>query len=423
MKREIRIPSILGLLVFLLAIFVGIYLVSKPVAFKSKASGDCQPIGLQITNLTHTSFDISFITTAWCLSAVNIDGRTIHNIRSTDPQRVHYFQINGLAENTSYTYSVVSGELQIDKDDWSVKTANKPKSQLPTSNLAWGKVLNPDLSPAADTIIYLTIPGAMPLSSFVTSSGNWNISLANSFTDQMDDWFTPPDNLDEDIIVISADGQVTQVVNTTSNNNPVPDIIIGQDTLNFVDTRPVSGQLTSPDSSQSQLELTVANPSEGDILSSSTPDIFGTAPIDSIIDIRIETSTSAAGQVTPSPDGSWHWSPTSSLGPGEHTLVVTASGQTIIRKFVVNPFSDGLTFSASDSARPNSPTPTSIPTPPPPTVTPTSIPTTAPTPTIVSLQQPTPTPNIPVTGEFTPTILTMLSALLLVSISVLIIRR
>lgn len=426
MKHETKIPTILGLVVLILGLVVGVYLSTRATIFGSKASGDCQPTNLQITNLTHSSFDLFFLTSSSCLANLSIDNRTIADLRGPTATQIHYFQVSNLKSSTQYQFSLLIGGQTFDNQEFNVKTASQPQSQVPTSNLAWGKVLNPDLSSPTGAIVYLIIPGAQPLSAPVTTSGNWNISLANSFTDSKTDWFTPPSNSSEDIYIISADGQTTQISHNTAQNNPVPDIIIGQNYFSNLDSNQSIGQLGGVTPVPATIDFSVNNPNEGETINTVNPSFFGTAPVGSKIVIELESAQKFQDQLTTT-DGNWNWSSPDSLQPGEHTLTVksqdpnTLEWTTIIRKFFVLPNTEALAFSSSASAT----TPTSIPTATvTPTLMPTSIPTSVPTPTltptptdIVRAAQPDTSAGVPTTGVALPTFILIIFALVLIIFS------
>ncbi|MEI8067373.1 MAG: hypothetical protein WCG91_00280 [Candidatus Shapirobacteria bacterium] len=391
MKKEKRIPTILGLFLLLGSILSGVVLSNQKTSFKSSASGDCNPINPQVTNITNTSFNVSFITTANCLSNINIDNKTISDLRFINTGRkesatkVHYFEVNNLKEDTNYQFSLINNGQKFESQNYKGQTARKPSNSVPTSNLAWGRVFTPDLKPATDAIVYLNTVGASPLSAVVTSKGYWNISLATSFNEAKNNWFTPSSAQNEDFIVLSTESDATQITGNTSNNNPVPDIILGK---NEFSPKPVtdygneqSGYLNSvPSFTNSDKSLTISNPKENEAIFTLKPDFFGSAPVSATLDIQVESENVIKDQVKSQPDGSWNWSPPKSLVPGEHTITITALNpktnilEKITRKFIVVAADNSKpAFSASQSAKI-----TTIPTP---TITmvPTIIPTTAPT--------------------------------------------
>ncbi len=401
MNKEKRFPTILGLIFLIIALFVGIYLTTNRTSLGSKASGDCIPINSQVTNITNSTADISFLTSASCLVSLSVNGQLLSDIKNDTATKIHYFQVRNLKNNTSYNYTIISGGQNYTENSFVFETGSNPVSSLPTSNLAWGKVFDAESKPAVNALVYLNIPGASPLSSFITTDGNWSVSLASTFNDSKTDWFIPPENAtDEDIVVISDDGTTTQVTNSTALNNPVPDIVIGRDSLAApqVTSLPV-GKVVDTTNVQSEKSVDIFNPQDNETLNVVRPDFFGTAPASSKVIIEVNSETVINGESLADNSGSWHWSPPSDLAPGKHTITVkvqnTTTGiwETVTRNFtVLAGDDDGPSYQASSSA-------TIIPT-----AVPSVIPTTAVIPTTVVLT-PTDTlkPSItPITETVTP---------------------
>lgn len=387
------IPTIVGLLLLLVSIIAGVYLSSRSLLFGIKADSQCQPINPQITNITHRSFDFSFTTSTPCLSSLLINDQAINNYYS-DKSLIHYFSISHLSAQQSYTFSLLLNGKTYQSDQFQLVTASQPAAPIPESNLAWGRVFTPDRQPAVNSIVYLIIPGASPLSALVTQSGHWHISLALSFTSDFSTWFTPPPNTEEEIIVISANGQATQVTANTSANNPVPDIILGQNRFSSPSTPTPIGQVeVSPfPSNFPQASLKINNPQDQESIFSSQPQFFGTAPQNSSVIITINSPQTITGQTTSNHQGFWSWSPPTDLTPGPHTITVktqdpqTGLWQTVTHRFTVYASQNqGLAFTSSPSAT-LAPTPTSPFTP---------------TPTPTSASEPTPTLSPPSTPTST----------------------
>lgn len=426
MKQEKKIPSILALLFLLGGTLVGVRFSQSSRLFRSKASTSCQPVNPQVTNITHNSVDISFVTTANCSSSLLIDGRTIINPRS--PSFVHYFSVHDLQADQDYSFSFVINGTTWDQSQYQIQTASNPLSSVPVSSLAWGKVLNSDQSPAEGAILYLNIPGASPLSSLVTSNGNWNISLATSFNSSKDNWFTPALGIEEDIVVISSDGQTTQITANTSANDPVPDIIIGQNLFEGQPPPSSSGQnfSTPATTSSSSKKLKITNPGDNESIFVQRPEFFGDAPASSQVIITVHSSQIINGQATTDAQGNWSWSPPQDISLGSHTISVktkdtqTGLWQTITHNFTVYASeNDTLSFSSSPSATtsPSTPTPTSVVTSAP-TSCPTPVSTVKPTiqPTIRTVK-PATEAGVPSPGFSLPTLLIILSGAVFVFLS------
>ena len=434
MTREKHFSTILGSIFLVACIAIGIYLTKSKLILGSKASSDCRPLNPQVVNITNTTADISFVTTAVCSVSVSVNNQIFNDVKSTSTSKIHYFQIKNLSAVTSYHYSLISNGQAIDDNTYIFQTGSPPLSPLPVSNLAWGRVLNPDKKTAANAIVYLNIPGSSPLSSFITTDGNWSISLASSFNDSKKDWFTPPSAaVEEEIIVISEDNITTQVINTTNLNNPVPDIIIGQNSLSAPISSPItSGNLSGISPVSNAQSLDILNPRDGETLNNSRPEFFGTAPINSKVVIEVHSDVITTADTQSDITGSWHWSPPENLTLGDHTIIVkvqdpaTGSWQSISRNFtVLAANNNSLAFVASGSATTitTTPTPTltsKLTTTPTSTlkITPTTTSTITPT-SVVRVAHPSSSSSTPpVSGNSLPTVVIIGSALIFFVISV-----
>lgn len=412
MKQPKKIPTILGLLFLLGAVFGGVILTNQKSSFGSKAGGSCEPVNPQVSNITYKSASISFSTTTECQSSINIDNKIIKNDVSS---KIHYFEISSLKENSDYTYSIISGGNTYTSNSYQVNTTQKPSTDSISSDLAWGKILNPDGTPAEKVIVYLNIPGASPLSALTTTSGNWNIPFSISFNESKTNWFNPPANIEENIYVIAPDQPVTQVVGNTSKNNPVVDITIGKNDFNapIVNTNSSVGSLPNSDINISlDKKLNIINPSNNETISTKKPEFFGSAPINTEITIEVHSPELISGQTVSDEDGTWEWSVPKDLTPGEHTITITAKNkttgltETITRSFVVLAAEGDTSFTASSSATT-------------PTIAPTNTPTPTATPTTVKVEKPDTSSGVPTTGAVLPTLLVIISAFVFLTIGLI----
>ncbi len=434
MLKEKKIPTILGLIILISGVFVGVFLTNQKTSFTSKASDNCKPKNFQITNITNSAASISFVTESMCLSSLSINNQIIENeatVNVGQKSKIHYFDINNLNAGSEYSFSLITNGTTYKESSYLFKTATNPSGQIPSSNLAWGRVFTPELKAAKKVIVFVNIPGASPLSALVTSLGNWNISLANSFNESKTGRFTPTKNISEEIIVIDQENQITQITGNTSNNDPTPDIILGQNQFSSTvtyDTKTDTGSLSSITPISDSKELDILNPKENESISTQKPDFFGTGPINSTIKIEIHSSTPYNGEVTVNNDGSWNWSPPSNLEPGEHTItatvIVNGVEKAITRNFTVLASDGNLAYSASPSASATNTqtpttTPTTIPTPTPTikiiptetiTLSITSTPTSTLSPTNIPITSVSTSSGIPKTGNTAPTILLLLIA-------------
>lgn len=386
----------------------GVYLSTQKTSLRSDASPSCEPLNPQFTNLTHSSFDYSFLTTGKnCQPTLSVNGQIISNLSPADTS--HYFQVSNLTPDTTYKWSIVSGGKNYESALYSLKTGFKPPGSVPASNLAWGRVLNPDHTPLPGAIIYLSIPGSQTLSAITNREGKWNISFANSFNDKTNNWFTPPGDLDEEIIVYSPENKVTSVVNNTNNNDPVPDIVFGQTDQNLSSKSAGSLPVTTPEAS-SLMPLSLTSPKNNETVSTRRPDIFGQATARSNLRLVLDNQ---AFQVHVPDNNTWHWSPVNDLASGNHQLSVSDTQNTISVNFTVSTQTGaGTAFTASPSA-------TLIPTQIIPTqIVPTSTPTPTPTPVpTVRVAKISTTSTLYKSGNSLPTAIIIVAAITLFGIS------
>ncbi len=450
---EKKIPTILSLILLVAAAIAGVFLISRPRIFSSRADITCEPVNFKITNVTDKSFVVSWSTQKDCSTSLNLTqptSRLINDLRDDQSgvsRSTHYYQVSNLSPETNYQFEIFSGGETYLDSSYSAQTAPIPQSPIPIANLAWGKVLDEQESPLPDTIVYLDIPGAAQLSSLTSQQGVWIVSLANSFDAIYSDWFSPPlDTVEHITIDAGTLGQISLTGNTDFNN-PVPDIIFSITNPPVLplegEREPVnSGNLppqTGPEDPQIQFSL--ENPKEGETIKTLSPEFFGTAPKDAVLEITLESPQTFNAEVEPSTTGDWSWTPPDDLTPGEHTLTVkstnplTGLSEIITRSFYVYAADENDPAFESSSSATISPTlaPTTVPTSTPTVApSPTATPTGTLVPTVILTSTPTTAARsvnpatdsgIPSPGTTFPTFLTLFFGLILFSTGVVFVLK
>ena len=423
MKHEKTIPTLIGITILSISLVLGLIATNgNPLSFLSKASGDCTPNNLKTTNINHYSLVISLTTPSNCLVNLNFNKQAISdNVKTSST--IHYFEISNLSENTEYSYDVISAGKTYKNNAYKAKTAKKPSAITPISRLAWGKVYYSNQQAAVNSLVYLTIPNAAPISSLVTENGYWYISLATSFNKNLDNWFQPVDNVVESIEVLAPNLTRTTVAGNTSRNNPVPDIIIGQNQSTPPPTsKPLNNDLANVTQVPAQKTFSITSPKESETINTRRPDVFGNASANSIIILNI-------GQIKDSvqtaADGIWHWYPQTDLSVGLNQLKASLNSETLTRNFIISSDASSLAYTASSSAQIVSPTITPIPTTgltatKTPSIVPTTKPSTIPT---IRAAKPSTSSGVPTTGIALPTIICLMIAFGLIGSSVILTKK
>jgi len=390
--------------------------VQRSQIFRSKAGGTPDPIDVRVTNVTNTSFVVSWTTTKEIIGAIKIlDGlndRVFRDLRTNSSMSTtHYVRAEGLESNKKYDFVLIAdGETfyRSGVSPFFVTTALSITGQPPAANLASGTVKDPAGNPAGGAIVYLSINGIAPLSSLVTSSGNWVVSLAYAFSLDLSSLADYQEGLVLEEIFVQAGSLGTTTASVyTQDDDPVPVIILGE-TNDFisekgaVEVTPTSTEaslLDGVDQGEVEKRFQVSNPEDGETIAVPRPEVFGTGAKGALIKITLESPTVYEDELTIEDSGDWNWIPPQDLEPGSHTLTVdytdpqTGEEQTIIRTFVLAASDQSSpSFSATPSG--STTTPTIVPTL-------TMAPTATAAPTVISSLSPTTTPA-PI-GTNTPT--------------------
>lgn len=472
MQSKFKIPSLLGVFILVIGLAVGVALIGQRQIFRLGASADSAPQDVRVSNVTDSSFTVSWFTTKPTIGYVNWGATTAlgksSEIGGLSTQTVHSVTIDGLEPSTNYYLVINSGGVEFDNNGiaWSVATGPALGASSET-RLASGVVLKQDGSPASNVLVYINGGGMAQMSAVTSLNGTWTIPLSSARTRTLSGNAQLANSDVLDVYVQSGGMGIATAQVLPTKINPTPEITLGQ-TYDFRDSSSSqSGALPKadvslPEEQEAQLPGSLDISSDGatqtterpvtiesideaeEIIYTDTPEFFGEGPRNTTITITVE-SDPITENVKVSSSGDWSWSPPTNLENGEHTITISwidASG--FIRKltrtftvaaaenepgFVSTP--SGATATAKPTASPTasptpSPTPkaTKTPTPTPtptPTIKATPTPSNSPTPTRVSI--PSTESGIPVAGVSTPTLLLALVGLLLFVSGIFISRK
>lgn len=445
-KRELKIPTLIGLVVVVGGLLSGLWLVQRQISQSTKASEETLPNSLTVSNVSDTGLTVSWITNKATVGYVqygegdNSTDLVVSDDRDQQKGAVenyftHFVTIKGLKPDTLYKFKVNSGNKFYDQDGalYEIKTGTTLASP-PAADVAYGQVVTQSGEPAEGAIVYLQLSGGNIQSALVKASGSWVIPLSTIRDDGLTN-FVVYDKSTAEIVIEVDDGPMgrSKITTNTASDSPVPEIVLGKDvnlaTETISDTTAVEEvskftELSSLPLNEKALKLTT--PISGENVNSSRPEIIGVAPAGAEVVIEIHSETVVTGTVTANNKGQFSFSVPSDLPPGEHTVtistIVDGVLQKVSRTFVVQAVGESFdpAFSATPSAilsptvRPSrTPTPTNTPRPtatPKPTVTTTPVPgatiTPTTTPTTIPTIKPTATPkpvqetSIPNSGTF-----------------------
>ena len=428
--RKIRIPTLVAILILTLGLSFSIVLTQQKQFFLPSAKSQNMPKDVKISNITDSSFTITWLTQDKADGFV-IWGKSKSLGQTTNEETkakgyTHSATITNLEPETTYYFKINSGGDLYDNDGspWETKTAPKlSSSETPAIQNISGSIVNALGAPAASVLVFVKAGGSNLLSTYTSENGNWIIPLNKIRTSDLNNSYkiNGQDLLEINVQagpegIASAQiyaekatatplitlGQTYDFRNLTTNQNdslPKSEIQGPQET-NKQPKFDISGYSTSSPSSTVSIESI----KEGETINTTTPEFFGKAPINKQITITVESENPQTGTVLVGTNGIWRWSPPSGLTPGTHKVTLTYRDdngvlRSIVRTFVVQAAEAGEpAFEATPSA--------SL------TPTPTSIVATA-TPSAQKTASPSATPAQPISGVKAPTLILFGTGLLL----------
>jgi hypothetical protein len=431
-----KIPTLLGILLIAVGVILTSSLVRQGIIFITKASPTNIPKNVKITNITDSSFTVSYSTDEQVIGSVNFgESANLGQVTRDDrdqksggftPVKLHNITIRNLKPKTNYFFTITSGEKTFTNNNqpYQVSTAfpitENPNQQEPIT----GNVLLPDGSNAKEAIIFVTIDNAQTISTLIKSDGSYILPLNSLRTSDLNSYFKFSDNIIK-MLVIGEDDQASSVILSLDQINPVPSITLGKNYDFSEGIEPLATDSAKFEGFPNFSNITNINqdiapkitiPDQDEELSDQQPLFKGVALPNEQVKIIIESKI-IEDEVTTDSYGNWKYRPNTALEPGNHTITIITkdvSGvlKTISRSFVIYASGTQIADASGISPTPTiilseTPAPTNIVIPSPttePSITPIS--TTTPTiePTTILVLTPTPTTGAGIITTPTPTI-------------------
>lgn len=240
-----KIPTMVGLLILIGALVAGLFLFSDGTGvFAPRATPQTTPKKYRITNLTDTSFTVSFYTdeatpgfVKYGTDSDKLDSQTSDDRDQLSGEigeyRLHHVTLRGLEPATTYYYVLGTGsraEFDNGGEPFQIKTAVEPDTPLPKANTVFGSVSTAGGTPAEGSIVYLSAEGMADMSSLVKSSGSWAIALSKARNAAGTDYAGITSETQLDLVVLGTKPDVVIRHQTTvAEAQPVPELSFGED--------------------------------------------------------------------------------------------------------------------------------------------------------------------------------------------------
>lgn len=392
-----RIPTLLGILVITLGTFLTSMLVGQQTNFIGQAAPTNIPQEVRITNVSSSSFTVSYVTQAEVVGSLNYGKDPSLGLAAFDERgqsiltKIHSIKVSNLSPSTKYFFSVVSGgETFLNKElAYEVTTGPQLSEEKPSGGFIVGKIVNINGDSLKNGIVYTTVGNSQTFSTTLKPDGTYSISLEGLRASDLSSYFDFKDTKIK-MLALGENGR-SNVSAIYKEVTSIPTIVISKD-YDFTEEIPVSSISATlenfpdfPTSGLRNIAPKITSPTDTQELSEPRPTFRGTAVPGSKITVVIESEREEA-EVTVDQNGNWTYRTNQTLSPGEHRITITARDAFGVLRAITHTFvilgspeeSLASTPSASPSPSPSlSPTPTSTPTATPLgfTPTPTPVPT------------------------------------------------
>jgi hypothetical protein len=375
-----RIPTLFGILLITIGVGITTFLVNQGVLFKSNANLTNQPQNVRITNITDSSFTVSYETESKVIGSLNygdnqnlgkpaLDDRDQQTANLTS-YNIHNITVRNLTPQRKYFFSIISGqETYINSNQpFEVATGSKLSESPPNQNPISGKILLSDGTSPKEAIVYVTADNSQVISTLVKSDGSYILPLNSLRTNGLSGYYNfPPDGTVK--MLVFGDSLTSNVLISLSQTHPIPTVMLSKD-YDFRESQSpvttISGTLESfPSFTSTSSAVQILTPKNNQALTDQQPLFKGTSAPNESVKIIIHSDQAIQTTVKADQNGNWNYRPPSNLSPGTHTVTIQANDasgilKTITQSFVV--YASGQQINPPPSGTPT-PTPTVTPTP------------------------------------------------------------
>jgi len=436
--KKLKIPTFIAISVMVLALSAGLIFINREQIFKLSAQTDLVPNNVKVSNITGSSFTVSWIT-ARETGGFLIWGENKNSLNQTVSDEIgtqnytHFVDVKNLTAGKTYYFKINSaGTLygQDKNEPWSVTTGVTLKEGDSTNPMISGSVVTATGNPAAYALVSINIEGAAPISTFTSVNGNWLIDLKQLRSDDLNNLLPVNNNTLLEILAQAGPLGVASAQIYAPAAVTTPPIILGQvnDFKNLTlsqnesdhsltaDIKAPAETAKKPKFNVGEAEakttgeetVIISNPEDNETIFTQKPEFFGKAPAGKEITITVQSETPQSTSLTVDSKGDWKWSPPAELPPGTHKITLSWRDSQGVLQTVVQNFTVQTAEAAEEPAFESTPSASLTPVP---FSTPTA------SPSAQKTASPSATPIQPISGSIFPSLVLLSAAVLLILLS------
>jgi hypothetical protein len=362
-----RIPTIVGLLLFVALVLGGIYYFQLK---NPKTASGIIPDKVRITNIADNKFSVSWVSNEATTGSVEYGQvgekltKVAYDERDSATNKgsyvTHHVTIEGLQPSTQYAFRILAGTkpTRFDNNGSPYTTSTGTViGATPASQNFYGNIQLPSKQPADGAIVYITLPGGATASTLVRESGNYAFTLSTMRSSDLRSYVKYDPMATIASVTVESGKQQSVASVSLANSAPVPTITMGQNAeyLNVPETPAVAevapGSSASPAASMSptstesaqapsifnveplegaqinavsQTEVTILNPKEeGEVLTTLRPEFRGAGPAGTALSIALTGQKAVSDTTKIASDKTWTWAPVIDLKAGKQKIAVS----------------------------------------------------------------------------------------------------
>ncbi len=234
--KTTRIPTLLGLslLITSLVLGIGIYLYQQKTLAAQKNINT--PKDIQVINLSDSQATVIWWTTSPTTGQIKYgngdspdqiqkDNRDLTEIAN---HQIHFVTLRNLIPETKYTYQIASSGFYYPDKPLTFTTAKALDESSPNRPLR-GSVLNVNLNPIDEALVFLQINGASEMATFTSTAGNFIIPLKELRTTDLSSPFTIAPNTPATLTIKKGEKQSqVDLILPLSDKQLLPPLTLGQ---------------------------------------------------------------------------------------------------------------------------------------------------------------------------------------------------
>lgn len=234
--KTTKIPTLLGLSLLITAFVLGMFIYFYQQNSLQQQRSLFTPKDIQVVNLSATQATVIWWTdtpstgqvaygTNSRPSDIQKDNR---DITTTKTRQIHFVTLRNLQPETTYHYQVIASDFRYPEKPATFTTPIALETATQNRPLR-GSVLNTNLNPIDEALVFLKITGASEMVTFTSTAGNFILPLKELRTTDLSAPFPITTNTEASLIIKKGDQESTVDLNLpVEDNQLLPPLTLGQ---------------------------------------------------------------------------------------------------------------------------------------------------------------------------------------------------